>query len=266
MLYENGKLKKIFPLSYSAVWTDDQNVLRSFPGKKDPRTSTPLDLRDLQNNVIAEYELPPRVSQFHLFRNKKRMLLKVRESKHKPYVDVSNIAIYNIETKEIKKVTNHKLEDGRTFIHGEALSPDETKVAYASYAQGIGNSIIRIIDLDGNVLEMLPYKGVTSPAWSPDGSKLVFAGVHTDGPGDYRGGIAIYDFETKEARTVIRHNAIVSSPDFSPDGKQVVYVLWGDGGRANNLAVVNIDGTGFHKILPESHARQGQISNPDWGP
>ena len=70
----------------------------------------------------------------------------------------------------VSKLTTRCIADGRS----PAFSPDNRQIAYS-----IGTAIV-ISDLNGNTLRTLsvrgenPHETVDSPAWSPDGRKLVF--------------------------------------------------------------------------------------------
>jgi Tol biopolymer transport system component len=50
------------------------------------------------------------------------------------------------------------------------------------------------------------------------------------------------------------------SPDFSPDGKRIVFIGW-EGG--NKLYVMNADGTNVRRLTPDSKGIVDE-SAPDW--
>ena len=82
------------------------------------------------------------------------------------------------------------------------------------------------------------------PAWSPDGSKIAYA--------DFSG-LFIMNSDGSNVRLVA--NAPTVKPSWSPDGKQIIF------GNAVNqpISIVNADGTGLHSI-------PGVTGNfPDWG-
>jgi TolB protein len=91
------------------------------------------------------------------------------------------------------------------------------------------------------------------PAFSPSGKRIAFAG----GPG-----IVVTDRNGHDRRVVVRSRAEVDDPQFSPDGKRLLFV------RARRNAccaifIVNVDGTHSRRVTPWSLAAG---DNPDWSP
>ncbi len=60
---------------------------------------------------------------------------------------------------------------------------------------------------------------LTSPAWSPDGRKLVFAGLRMKGPSD----LYVLDFESQEHYSITQDHYLENDPDWSPDGRYIVF-------------------------------------------
>jgi hypothetical protein len=52
---------------------------------------------------------------------------------------------------------------------------------------------------------------------------------------------------------------------FPPDGKQIAFVLWGNG-PYKNIGVINIDGTGFQTLLTNPEDVGAYIGSLDWAP
>jgi hypothetical protein len=74
---------------------------------------------------------------------------------------------------------------------------------------------------------------LSSPAWSPDGKKVVFTGLSTAGPSD----LYILDFETQEHYPITQDAFLESTPEWSPDGRYIVFssdrTLFGAEGSQN---------------------------------
>ena len=262
-IYANGEIQKILPKTSYATWIMKGIVLRSLNQQR--RTDLRnLEVYDMENDKIEQSLVAPNsIARAKLLANRKQLLVQVAEQKNKKYTD--NLAILDSQTNELKKITKFPVGSDWS-IFGFDISQDESKIAYSYGRTNELKRQIKIIDINGSEIEELLFDA-TSPAWSPDGERLVFtAPYHNDKSGLSDIEITLYDFQTKKATRLTHHEGIASTPDFSPDGKQIVYVLWYAGGRVKNLAVINIDGTGFQTLLPEDHIRQGQVSNPDWGP
>jgi Tol biopolymer transport system component len=60
---------------------------------------------------------------------------------------------------------------------------------------------------------------MSSPAWSPDGKKVVFTGLSKAGPSD----LYILDFETQQLSPITFDRYLENDPDWSPDGRFIVF-------------------------------------------
>lgn len=115
-----------------------------------------------------------------------------------------------------------------------------------------------------------------TPAWSPDGSLIAFSYVK---PSEYPESVGIYVIRPdgtglRRVTSLPSTSVFQESPEFSPDGRQLVFTEYGDPATRKNtcrgnpveeisaLFVVNLDGTGRHQITPWG-ARNG---NADWSP
>jgi TolB protein len=107
-----------------------------------------------------------------------------------------------------------------------------TRIAYLRGAS------IRIVDSDGADEITVPTdENGISPAWSPDGSMLVYG---TYGAVGSR--LVLIDLSTGRSRTLLAapRNSQYITPVFTPDGKSVVYSRSGENG--SDLFIVGVDG------------------------
>jgi TolB protein len=99
------------------------------------------------------------------------------------------------------------------------------------------------------------------PAFAPDGKQIVFGGGHGD-----QFDLVIANRESGKQDVVVRATSKynLSDPQFSPDGKRLLFVKIGlPSGRAHAIFVAHADGSGIHQVTP-----WGLIAgdNPDWSP
>jgi Tol biopolymer transport system component len=246
---------KNFPNTITGVWAGQDKVYHLVrPLMIDPQTG-----KEIMEYAISHYKtkeiferirfgLDSEFSPRHFFRDDERILGKIYERVGD--ATVTNIAVYNKKTKELTKLT-HFTDIG--YLMGPvSTSPNEDKIAY-SFSKDIGSKI-QIIDLNGNLIEEIAGGG-SEPAWSPDGATIAYTTGSTR--------LRLYDFNSKESKEITRFEEIIGNPDFSPDGKQIVFVIWGGQGTKKNLAVINTDGTGFRRLLSDKDAGGG-ISEPYW--
>ena len=118
-------------------------------------------------------------------------------------------------------------------------SPDGRKIAYFKGAP----AAINVANADGSNARRVA-DGIWQPRWSPDGSKLVYERA-------YYVDIAIVDVRGKRQRPrPLGYKGI--EPDWSPDGKFVVFVNGDIGGR---LRVFNLRTRRTHTIAATANAR-----------
>jgi hypothetical protein len=99
-------------------------------------------------------------------------------------------------------------------------------------AQGVVAMVSRYLERDALVLYDLNDRktvgryqwpdlvGIKSPAWSPDGDRVVFEGLSTSGFSD----LYVIDFDRQERTAVTQDRYMDEDPDWSPDGREIVFV------------------------------------------
>jgi TolB protein len=201
--------------------------------------------------------------------------------------------------------------DWRMSVHRasdeiEKLVTGRPGISASRIAYTRGNAI-RIVDSDGAAEITVPTEEMgTSPAWSPDGTTLVYASY---GPGSR---IYLMDLATGRSRAIIgpTQNVLYLTPTFSPDGQSIVYArstgdqsdiyiapvaqpqaarrltvargiqntnpIFSPNGRRVvyqssasgplELYIVDADGTGNDKLTDYDFSEKVYRSDPDWSP
>jgi TolB protein len=154
-----------------------------------------------------------------------------------------------------------RLTDDPAPSRWPSLSPDGSKVAFASNRDGMWN--VYVMNLDGSGLvdvsqeANLPWGFDAYPDWSPDGTKLAFS-ANTD----VRSGldIVVYDFATKKLTDLTPGGTGDDwRPRWSPDGRRIAFA---NAYRSFHVFVVNADGSGLRQLTFDS----GWQIEPTWSP
>jgi Tol biopolymer transport system component len=103
-----------------------------------------------------------------------------------------------------------------------ALSPDKKRLAFVAAKQNLSPNLYVMTVEDFSISAPLTSLrwGATDPQWSPDGSKIAFAGF-----GDTGNFADIYVIDVKSAslRKLTTNNFSDKEPVFAPDGKRLLY-------------------------------------------
>lgn len=115
-------------------------------------------------------------------------------------------------------ITSHLENDGYPIY-----SPDGNWIAFSSKRSG--NSDIFVIPADGGPARQLTWhSGSDIPyGWSPDGKFLIFSGKRDTA--NYE--LFTLDVNSGRTRLLTEDYAPLNNPNFSPDGRQVVYARYG---------------------------------------
>jgi Tol biopolymer transport system component len=162
--------------------------------------------------------------------------------------------IYTIKPNgsELKRITNNSVGDYRP-----AYSPDGKRLAFDSYRTRQQVWVKSASSAGGAV--RLTGTGVNStPAWSPDGTKIVFTRRLKD----------IYDVWVMNADGTDQTN-ITNSPEFhedgavwSPDGTKIAFHGRPTVSETSDIYVMNADGTDVRKLTDNTYP----AGTPDWSP
>ena len=105
---------------------------------------------------------------------------------------------------------------------------------------------IFVMDADGTNERRVTTNGVpdTHPAWSPHGERIVFVSERDATPdisGDAAREIYIMDADGTNVVRLTRNSAVDFHPEWSPDGKRIVF--WSDRDGNAEIYVMNVDGS-----------------------
>jgi TolB protein len=155
----------------------------------------------------------------------------------------------------------HPLTSLKTISLTPRWSPDLSRIAFTCFApiHGLVSPQICMYSVDANKVITFPrFKGTnSSPAWSPDGSKLMFESSMLGNPE-----IFVSDANGGTPKRLTFANGASTSPAWNPKtGQSVVYVS--DRGGIPKLYMMNADGTNSVELdLPD----KGYLIDPAWSP
>ncbi len=125
-----------------------------------------------------------------------------------------------------------------------------------------GKAEVCISKLDGSAMRQLTHGSGpdVSPAWSPDGKRLVFraAGADVFEASD----IWIMHADGSGQANLTKDKQSNWGATWSPDGKHILFNSTRDGGRPH-LYIMNPDGSGLRRLCPHSNLWE---EYPDWSP
>ena len=157
----------------------------------------------------------------------------------------------------------HELTQLHTIALTPRWSPDASRIAFTCYAQpGSGSVLTAQIciysTLTNHLISWPRFKGTnSSPAWSPDGSQLMFMSSMYGNPE-----LFITDASGQRPKRLTYSNGANTSPSWNPKtGQQVAFVS--DRGGIPQLYTMNADGSSQAKVdLPD----MGYVIDPAWSP
>jgi Tol biopolymer transport system component len=137
-------------------------------------------------------------------------------------------------------------------------SPDGRRIAYEQSIWESQRSNLYVMNADGSRRRRLTrLRNARSPAWSPDGAAIAFT-HRPERPGNRE--IYVLTLKTGKLRRLTRTKADESLPQWSPDGRRIVYQRWDDEG--SDVFVMNADGSGQRNLS----RRPGLDGGPAWSP
>jgi Tol biopolymer transport system component len=142
-----------------------------------------------------------------------------------------------------------------------AVSPDGTTVAFQRRFYGEGFVIASVPIAGGDVTELTERALPLEPAWSPDGSRIAFAGSPGHGPF----GLWVMDADGSNPRRIAGSDDFdVLSPTWSPDGSRIAFVGFDDGAETlEDIFSVTPEGDGLIQL---THTPGTRELTPGWSP
>ena len=195
--------------------------------------------------------------------------------------------------------TTHRMSDDIIEIITGEKGISQTRIAFV--AEKDGAKELQLMDYDGYNVQPLTRSGsiVLSPAWSPDGEKIVFTSYRNDNPDlflrDLKNGDDIpllsfpginsapawspdgrylavtlskdgasevyrYDYKTSVLRRLTYNRSIDTSPSWSPNGRQIVFTS----DRAGNphIYIMDSDGSNVRRLTTQNPYNDTPIWSP----
>lgn len=150
------------------------------------------------------------------------------------------------------------------FTAGEELdavwSPDFRKIAFTLNRDGGTREDVVVMNDDGSHFDFI--RSGRRPRWSPDGRRLVFAGV------DNTGNLELFVSRPRAPALSGVIEAFTDTPEFeldptwSPDGSRIAFVRYDGNGE---IWVMNADGTGAERIVSCTNDN-GMCASLTWSP
>ncbi|MXZ95679.1 MAG: hypothetical protein F4Y99_07125 [Acidimicrobiaceae bacterium] len=142
-----------------------------------------------------------------------------------------------------------------------AWSPDGTRIAYSSYGQ------ITVANADGTGARQLTdvlthsYEGRNfAPVWSPDGTRIAY------NHGSTYSQTYLMDPDGTNKTLLSRDASRDRTNVWSPDGSKIAFD-YGHGHDADDIAVINPDGTGLVNLTPDDERLGTSFEAcPSWSP
>jgi TolB protein len=170
--------------------------------------------------------------------------------------ETRDIYTIRVDGTDLRQLTDEGLDEYPAWSTGGKT------VAFSRLTEANGR--IYSVNAQGGGLRKLtdPSQGFwdSEPSWSPDSTKIAFTRVPGKRPN--RPDVFTMNSDGTNTRKLTAKTEGAYSPDYSPDGKRIVFVGW-EGG--NKLAVMNTDGTNVRRLTPDSKGIVNE-SAPNWQP
>lgn len=144
--------------------------------------------------------------------------------------------LYRLVVADADGENEHVIMESTDPIMSPAWSPDSRRIAYVSFEENVSSIFIQTLRT-GNRVRVSSRVGINgSPAFSPDGRKLVLTLGGADGNLD----IHVMDIATREVTRLTTNRSIDTEGSWSPDGRQIYFTS----DRSGGPQIYRVDATG----------------------
>jgi len=134
--------------------------------------------------------------------------------------------LYSMVVSDTDGENEHTIMESSDPIMSPAWSPDSRQLAYVSFENSVSSIFVQTLR-SGNRMQVSNEPGINgSPAFSPDGRKLVLTLGGTDGNLD----INVLDLKTRKMTRLTTNRAIDTEGTWSPDGSTIYFTSDRSGG------------------------------------
>lgn len=134
--------------------------------------------------------------------------------------------LYRLVVADADGENEHVIMESTDPIMSPAWSPDSRRIAYVSFEESVSSIFIQTLRT-GNRVRVSSRVGINgSPAFSPDGRKLVLTLGGADGNLD----IHVMDIASREVTRLTTNRAIDTEGSWSPDGESIYFTSDRSGG------------------------------------
>jgi serine/threonine-protein kinase len=168
---------------------------------------------------------------------------------------------FDIYVADINGGNTRRVVDNSVIDRLPDWSPDGEWIVFSSDTRNDGTFDIYRVRPDGADLELLVSNGQRNshPRWSPDSRSIVYT---TGDVADARTWeIAIYDLDTEIETLLTLNNLKDWSPNFSPDGEEIIFLTDGEGLSA--IATMTTAGEDVEIVFDGSGYELGARYSPD---
>ncbi len=166
----------------------------------------------------------------------------------------------------------------RHTVYGQlpTFSPDGRKVAFISpgsfpeYENKGTRQAIYLINIDGSGLKRLTNKKLIPDIWglsfSPDGRKIVFTvNLQEGGRRSPIGPISLYvmNVDGTGIKRLTKTFTNDTHPQFSPDGRKIVFSSGLGVGNSHDIYIINVDGTGRTQLTRTINFKSSNNTDED---